>query len=91
MVPAVCAALSLVPLGLVCWLDLDKLNRWKLEQEEMQHGDRSLDEPLLAEGDEAAQLKPAQLAAPYGSVLEEGKFLDGSELRTAGGSSRVDA
>lgn len=90
-VPAVCAVLSLIPLGLVCWLDLDKLRRWKLQQEEAQQRGRSIDEPLLAETIHTAQLKPDQSLAPNGGLPKDGNCLDGAELCTAGSSSVLDS
>lgn len=90
VVPATCAVISLMPLALVCGLDLDKLRRWKLQQETLQADTCSVDEPLLAESHEPTQHKLEQSAAPIGVSEKDGDCLDGSALHRAGSSSRVD-
>lgn len=87
-VPAVCALLSLAPLLLVCTLDLDKLHRWKLQQQNLQQGSCALDEPLLV--DEAADHKGEEAAAPFTVPQKDSRCVDDSALHRAGSSSRAE-
>lgn len=85
LVPAVCAVLALVPLALVCALDLDKLKRWMLQQQVLQ-GSCSVEEPLLEESHEAVQHKLGE--SVFTAAQKDDTRWEGSELHRAGSSSR---
>ena len=82
VLPAACAVLSLGPLALVCWLDLDKLQRWKLEQERLQQASSSLGEPLLVEAEEAAKHIVGKCSAASASLLDDSNYLDGCTVNS---------
>jgi hypothetical protein len=89
VVPAVCAILSLIPLVLVCWLDLDKLERWTLPQTILEQDGCSIHEPLLGECCEAAQDKLGEPALPCSSS-QGGTCVDDRALCRASSSSWVE-